>query len=60
MKEISKEIELTMNKHIDSVYEIVKNLDEKTKRSLFNILNESYEYCAIPADFPHSKIITLP
>lgn len=40
--------------------EIVKNLDEDTKNSLFKILNDSYEYGVIPADFTHSKTITLP
>lgn len=39
--------------------EIVKNLDEDTKNSVFNILNESYKYGEILANFIHIKTITL-
>jgi len=40
--------------------EVLTNLDEDTKNSLFNILTESYEYDKILTNFTQNKTITLP
>uniref|UniRef100_A0A8D8RMY9 Craniofacial development protein 2 n=1 Tax=Cacopsylla melanoneura TaxID=428564 RepID=A0A8D8RMY9_9HEMI len=40
--------------------EILKNMDQKTEKSLFDIITECYENGTIPLDFIQSKTITLP
>uniref|UniRef100_A0A8D9DT62 Craniofacial development protein 2 n=1 Tax=Cacopsylla melanoneura TaxID=428564 RepID=A0A8D9DT62_9HEMI len=40
--------------------EILKSLDDKTKKSLFKIISNAYENGSLPSDFIQSRTITIP
>lgn len=40
--------------------EILKSLDDETKKSLFRIISSAYEHGSLPPDFIQSRTITIP